>query len=283
MNIGELPRTRKSPDRRKKPGVERGGTGNRENTPRKLALKIGGAIMLVVGGLFLATRGGNTQEKAESKTQPASLETDEDAVYQQIKRVEAGFAKFRERLFAKMKQASDPALEQRFKIPFELARLNAENNPDRNILSFLRKNNPDHKSYTFNHPMSRFFYGFEGKDYRSSAASFNNAHRTMELAADFDPEGDADNIVLFHELFHAYYDIQIRENIEKSKAWKIYERLNSYREGERSPFDLLNEVYATAYELQAINVLLDGDLKKEVLEGEAIDYQKFAEKLNAKN
>jgi hypothetical protein len=130
--------------------------------------------------------------------------------------------------------------------------------------------------------MTAFYYGFEEKDYHDAAASFDNVHRLMKLAPDFDPDGDADNLVLFHELFHAYWDIRIRTNIEKAKAWDSYDRLNSYGKNDRPKFDLLNESYATAYEIIALNILTDGYIKRQVLKGLPIDNANIAEKLNAK-
>jgi hypothetical protein len=248
-----------------------------------------GSAILLKNGKGLRTKRSSTEEKASRVRHVRRLvrreiiSSEELEAQKKIERIEIAFTKFGEKLFEKLKNSPDrERLEKWFRVPFEYMKMNKRTNRARNILTFKRERNLKGKNFVFNHKMSKYFYAFKDKDYDDAAASFDPPARRMDLSDGFEPENEADLLVLFHELLHVHYDSQLRASINTEEGWRRYRSLYFYDPKKEKPkLNIIDEGGAVALELEAMNVLLDGELKRAIQNGEPINKREILRKFGA--
>jgi hypothetical protein len=192
-----------------------------------------------------------------------------------IQRVEASVIKFgnvlkRKALFKKLPLR----LQYQLDIPRQLLLVN-KGNQYRNVLLFKRRYA---KHLSIRHANINYFYfGFLEGVNSDLAGGFQPRTRRLHMSSDFNPANILDVLVMFHELLHVSQDTAWRQRLRAKADYMVYQRFYS-----RNNIILAHETTAYAYEILALDIYLDGYLRKTIKGGGRLDLDSIQERLNAK-
>ena len=105
-----------------------------------------------------------------------------------------------------------------------------------------------------------FYYNAEATE--GTAASFEHPSRILFVNPHFNPDNLLDMLVMFHEVVHALQDFLFRYNLDKKGKFDVYE--NFFKEDGESNSLVDFEAPAFALEIELLNILLDGELKRRI-------------------
>jgi hypothetical protein len=126
------------------------------------------------------------------------------------------------------------------------------------------------------------YFGYSAGKKQGFVASYEAPTRIMELAPDFEEDNLLDALVLHHELRHAMQDTQNRTDLHSEDDFRKYLAMYRAQAGENFKIFLIEEASAYMYEIEAMNLLLDGELKAAHREGRKIDMAGALLKLKAR-
>lgn len=221
-------------------------------------------------------------QKAEKVAQ--TEEDNEPAVEEAITAIETGMENLRKALLPKVEAVQNPDLKKKIMSAFELMAIN-QKNPNKNNVVVKRKM---HEAQSFDagtsvlkqENINYFSYGV-GKN-ESSIASYIPISRTMMLNEKIAAKNMLDMAVVAHELRHVMQDTGVRANISSEQEFIAYQRAYALAPGEKMAVFILEEATAYAYEIETINLLLDGAMKKSALENRPLNTDDALKKLNAR-
>lgn len=202
-----------------------------------------------------------------------------------IERVETRFLEWGEEMIPKIREhVPEGELRDTLEFPFAAVQRNRVN-PLRNILALRRKvdemrsgeslsvkswGHPFYvncEGYTANFALDNLnFFFYESREQNRTSvlsepnvvAGYHNALRTLQLGR-INPDNVTDLIFFFHEIEHLGQDTAIRLRIVNQEGWNAYNGL--FRNDAETP--ILNwEAQTYGCEIELLNILLEGDLKK---------------------
>lgn len=193
---------------------------------------------------------GQPSESLPNATQSSEL----------LRQSDATMKAFHEALGAKLNQV-DPRLAATLAEPFEFYEFNKTENPDRSELGLVKQVEKQGSGRWGQTPNLNFFWiqSIEEDSDGVVKAAFSSLKRVLLLPADCSPQDVECQLTQYHEVTHAMQDTQVRHTLTG-------EALNNYFSwhvdtGDGKKVDLDKELMANAYEIEALNALLDGDLK----------------------
>lgn len=206
------------------------------------------AVLLEIAGVENLVSEVFAEEHVEEKEKV----TDED----RIKKIEADFSAFEQRVLGKMDVfVRDPAMQAKIRRVFEIFEEN-------------KKNTGRHKA-----PLSEIPYGAQNgfyydffTDNRSYYIGFNGLYRKLKIDRSFNPDDLGWLVSFCHELMHVDHDNKYREgNIP-------FERYRKYWVGEEAVAVVVeDEAEAIAVASEILNIAMDGVLRKNILYGKTPD------------
>lgn len=214
-------------------------------------------------------RDASSPDNAEKK-----IEEDTD---QLIVKAEQGAKNLENALTPKVEKFIEKeSLKSQLLLPFELVRINASN-PGKNGPRFHRQGTEKGEDIVAQRDPN--WFGYKAAHLDNAAAAFEAPFRLMDISPDFDPENLLDVLVFYHELRHAMQDTQTREQIHSEKEFQQY--IDFFLKPPVK-YPVLEEASAYLYEIEALNLLLDNQLKESIEKGKILDIQFVAKKLGIK-
>ncbi len=196
------------------------------------------------------------------------LRTDE-----MIKKIETGFARWKSIVLLGIEnQIQDPSMKEQLTNPFLLMEINSGNSQK----NYLRG---EDGRMTLPNP-NYFFFRF--RDIDSYEAEFSPVERTISVPPGFDPENILDFLVLYHELSHVAQDNGERKTIQSEAQYSEYLRFYEVKPPDEPNVILNYELSAYGLEIELLNLLLDGELKRKIARDEALDAFDIAQRLKVR-
>lgn len=242
----------------------------------KTRLTVAGLGLVALGGIYQATHKTAEPTQAPVTAEPIPVQRTTPEVIDPIARgdqliaqIESGFTQLKSTLEHKLgnqpnrfpAQYIDPAS---FWAPFELVARNHDGHPNRNYLRF-RSVTPD--DATVLRTADSFFYVFERPNIGAvqhneaqlvASASYTDRSRVFTVPASFNQNSLLEMIVAYHEMRHCVYDSFRRTHLQ-GDALRVYlDNVNA----NRSVSYFADEADAYAYEIEALNILLDDHLRQ---------------------
>lgn len=204
-----------------------------------------------------------------------------------IKKFENGFLSFTAaiaRMLKKHERNINPKTLKALKEPLRLFIKNMKNNKLRNYRKYVlsKKQNGQNPPYHKFKNNNFFFYEILPERYqRQAAAGFMMQTRVMYLNPNYSPSSIFDNLVAFHEMVHALQDTTLRNKLKTlglkgQKAFKRYIQL--LNKNMKDP-DL--EPVAYAMELELLNIIFKGKIRRLIKSGRQIPLLQIAKILKA--
>ncbi len=212
----------------------------------------------------------STPQVAETVTREQEISNRIVKVDELIERVEPGFDRFKQRLTTDVQAMGglapyiNPTV---FWGPFMMVEVNRRTNNSRNYqraLNETRDGNlrlPNRGSFFYNTGRVSTAADLAPNEVRNvSAATYSVDQHTMQLADDFNPNSIMDMLVAYHEGHHCFSDFLHKRSLS-GEALTRYERFVSIRQNERGRTLVEEEANAFGHEIEALNVLLRGQLR----------------------
>lgn len=227
---------------------------------RRHVLKVIGALL--AGSTVIGTLGiGGTKALYDvlqpERIPPSQLTPEEISLSQQesleeldrfIARFETGFLAYESRVRPLVSQIEDPRMRNHILNPFDLVRLNQQNQ-HRNDIRFrmeeVRNVRSDVRYFSYNYHTTADTLG-----------SFRPLDRVLFLRQDFDPDSLGHILVAHHELIHALQHIFLRSQIRTPQENEAYLSTIQGRLGESPRFRIDTEGSAFMIEIELLNLLL---------------------------
>lgn len=163
---------------------------------------------------------------------------------------------------------------------FMFFRSNQAQNLSRNLPTFMKEEGIQNKLFKLQGARPDFYYHFDVDNL--AIAEFIGSNRVLRLSSSFDPSNTMECLVLLHELIHAFEDAVDRsKNITPTDWKKYFEQFDRTTEGKPKNY-ILTEASAYAVEIEAMNALLDGELKTAVDQGEQFNFDRIKMRLSAR-
>ncbi len=196
----------------------------------------------------------------------------ERIIDQLIPKIETGMARLHQRLLEKVDQMGGrlPApylVPEAFWGPFEVIEL-SKRNPARNYERFQRQARTgriEDINWIFYNRLPRANEAAPGYDpnIHRMAAAFSPPFRAVNISEDFNPDSLMDVLVAYHEVRHAMNDAVIRSGMNSRESYDRYMAFAQYSSNnDRARVIIEDETGAYAYEIEALNVLLDDQLRQ---------------------
>lgn len=268
---------------------ERNETGNQEMSRRSLLIRGAAALAIGSGGVYLLSKNcgedkssiGETAKNTGRDTVPkSSVNEAEVRTDKLIVRAEKGADNLGKRLRDKFKEIPNTLNTEKLFMPFDLVDIN-KGNPNRNSPRFHRKAAEAGTGSVKQDNINYFGYQSGGRELKGLAAAYSPPTREMVLAPDFDEDNLLDNLVLYHELRHVTQDTSVRHSISSQAEFQQYVAFYTRKSGNKRRVFVLDEASAYMYEIEALNLLLDGALKEAAKKGVQLDVQQVRAQLNA--
>lgn len=188
-----------------------------------------------------------------------------------IVKVEAGADHLKQLLEAKLELVKDEKLKHQLMQPFRLVDLNRAN-PNKNSPRFHRT--AMEQGLTEVKQENGSWFGYGSRVNIKFAASYGAPNREMGISSEFDPEKVMNLLVLYHELRHVMQDNQLRDGIHSRKDFDDYIAVYTKKIDGKPISPVVEESSAYLYEIEALNVLLDGELRAAILDKKPFDLEK---------
>lgn len=205
-----------------------------------------------------------------------------------IKRIEKAFIAFGEELEPKIAAIEDENTREQLRLPFQLVAINRDN-PWRNSQRLIHeaKDIADNEGLIRQTDINFFRYDWldnlaDAVETESLAAAYLPLSRGMGLRRDFDPGNRLDLLILYHELIHVGQDTKERALLETRELYDRY--VDFYTAPSRDMLKVIVNYETTAYarELEMLDMLLDGGLRRMVVAGKC-DAAAVARALNIRD
>lgn len=150
-------------------------------------------------------------------------------------------------------------------------------NPNKNAL----RRNASHRGGSpiiLQTDINYFSYALKDAGNYDSVASFAPRSRTMFLPLSLDEKNLLDSLVIFHELQHVMADTAVRFKLKSEAEFDAYNASFIVHPGDKQRILIISEGSSFSYEIEMLNILLNGKLKRE----EAIDLDSVKTALNAR-
>lgn len=248
--------------------------------------RVGAELIAVLAVFALAVNSSKENHPIETSKAPTvlaekpaipNIETQTDSV---IAKVEAGFEKLEQTLRPRIEAMEDRSLRMELMGPFEMVKVNE---------AFSGKNGP-----RFHREQSRggaketklenpYFFGYRAQKLETGAvAGFEAPTKTMFLNPNIDLNNLLDFLIIYHELRHAAQDGNIRKAIRSQEQFNAYLRFHTQDRNTEKRVEIMHEATAYAYEIEMLDLILEGELKKTITMGEPLDINNLLKKLNAR-
>ena len=181
-----------------------------------------------------------------------------------IERVENNFLSIAERLRNKIAMLPDMKFREQLDLPRQVMLINKEN-PWRNAYrleqahaqeKYLKQTNINYFSYELLVDRSP-----HDRTARYAAAGYAPATRKFFFPREIIQMNILDFVVTAHELIHVAQDTKERAQLHTEQHFARYVHFYSTEKGEKPRIILNNETTAYAYELELLDMLLDGGLR----------------------
>ena len=243
------------------------------------------SLLLILSCIYIVY----PSEKAVSAVNTANTPTTADVIALDtlIQKFEFGFMNFTEsvaKLFKNYERNINPKTLAELKKPLRLFVLNFRNNPHRNVLRYygLRKSRGEREPFFRFDDNSHFYYAVLPMKYRKYiAAGVMMQTRILYLNPDYNPNSIMDNLVVFHELVHGMQDMNERNRLKALGAngeTFLKKYLHQLNHAIKNP-DW--EPIAYAKEIELLNILFKGKLRRLIQSGQPNDEENVATLLRA--
>lgn len=230
----------------------------------KTLLIAGGAVVLG-GGAAAFWRISNSESDVDKLL--ADYRDKEKKLEPVIINFEKGFGQFSQVLRHKATVANVPTQGRRsLEYPLEIAEINLQNTK-RNVYTFKRQDLEARRSRKTSYAQlsdpNFFFFGLLENE-AGSLAAFEPPTKTFYIGSAYNPDNVLDNLIAFHELVHIAQDNLDRQELPSDRYRAFFE------EAQRRKVIKAVALYeATAYmeEVYALDLLTDGQFKRDVLSG----------------
>ncbi len=210
-------------------------------------------------------------ETSENFIPPANIEKME----QLIPELEKGFAIFEKDIITKIK-TKNLGYGDQLLMAFKLMKHNRDANKNRNGPGEVskHKNLPADTRGTLEDP-SFFFYSFNPNG-NNFIATFSPLDRMINLQENYDPKNLFHNLVLYHELNHAYDDLAWRNTLTDQAKVETYIDFH-----QSSKLMINSEFRAYAAECELLNILTERYIEDTALSSQKFDIEKILQQLKA--
>ena len=212
---------------------------------------------------------------------PLLDENKEEKTQELINKAENGFQKFSEIALPLIDQASSEQLWKMLKVPFQVMQINKWNQ-DRNLEIFKEKMKSMENGSIYKLKNPNFYY-YSVMENSIHSSWFEAITRILYLSEKLDPDNLLDLLVLYHEIYHASQDAATRSRINSKEQFQKYVDFHTVKKDEKPRIIINFELTAYAVEIELLNLLLDGKLKKSIIYKRQIDIEQIAKKLNAQD
>ena len=185
-----------------------------------------------------------------------------------IKRVESGMSELWRKLQPQIESLPAGSFRDNLESPFKLVQVNSKN-PYKNRITMERALQAGDEDPRTLQNLNWFSYLAMNKLPTGIAASFSSLERTLILSKDFDPTNPIHLLLAYHELFHAAQDANQRQHINAAPTdaagkhmFEEYVRFARVRQGERPRLAVNLEATAYAYEMELMDMMMDGKLRR---------------------
>ncbi len=243
----------------------------------KLAAAVCGALTVAGAGVALKVHQDNDQQPpvAPQTNEPLSrsqeIHNNIVRVDQLIERVEPGFDRFKQRLQTDIQALGGqlpPYINSTlFWGPFMMVEVNRSTNPTRNYPRAIAETTdgnlrlPNRGSFLYNTGRISSENLAPGEVRNVSVAVYSVSQHTMQLAEDFNPNSLMEMLVAYHEGQHCFSDMMRRRSL-RGEALARYERFTTIGPNEHGHTMVEEEANAFGHELEALDVLLRGRLRR---------------------
>lgn len=256
------------------------------------------AIAGIGGAVILALRedqnqkvphGASTSVPAQ-KTHTTSMEEQHNVekIDKLIPAIEKGFQTLASTLQSKLHDEKDQEFVDDLMAPIKVVQGNSVSQ-EKNAAKVLKGEIPvptfEESQKIIKQTPNLFYYDvFPRSQQRDfSEASYSSPWRVIHLREDFDTGNMVDLLVLYHELCHVLNDNAQREVMNTPEKYEYYMKFLLHDpEKEKRRIDILDEGIAYGHEIEAMNVLLDGQLKKDIERGVLPNADEVAHKFHAR-
>tara|TARA_Y100000310_G_scaffold331324_1_gene404663 strand:- start:1057 stop:2223 length:1167 start_codon:yes stop_codon:yes gene_type:complete len=203
-----------------------------------------------------------------------------------INRIETGYLAFGESIQPLIASVSDERIRTNLQFPFDLVRVN-EQNPNRNyrILQEEALTSADQDLYR-QKDINYFSYILMSDSTAqngSLVAAFSPLLRAMTIADDWQADNLVDILVLSHEIHHVGQDTNERVRLDTKEKFDAFQSFYGATDPSVKPVVILNyELAAYAYEIELMNLLLNGYIRLSVDQREPINIDLVASELKAR-
>lgn len=203
-------------------------------------------------------------------------ETPEAMTDQLIQRIESAFAEFEKEVGPMIKALEDRKLTANLQGPFRVMTLN-RSNPDKNLPKIIKGTTgldathaPDtSNSYAFNYIAQE----------PGTETGYAPLSKTVSISSNFDPRSLYDLLAVFHALKHVVLDSNVRIELHSPAEFQQY---TNFYEDEKN-FILNYEAEATAYEIELLNLLVEGELATAAKEQRPVNFAKLSQKIKPRD
>lgn len=248
------------------------------------ATLVGGAAAIGIGskafGLFDKDELPDEPEDVPARNaapEPFNVEQQTDIL---IQRIESGFSDFENEVRPLVERVPDAQFRAELMSPFEVMRLNQEN-PERNGPRYHRVMREHGEIEVQSANPYHFFYA-ANSNLGHMAAGVESLSRVMYLSPNLDTHNYVDMLVFYHELRHVAQHTNIRMNLHSPEEWEAYKRFNTMLVGEKPRININEEATAYAFEIELLNLMLNGELKMKIRSGDQIDIQSLHRRLRGR-
>jgi hypothetical protein len=291
--------SREKKERREDPTPER--QGQASNTPPtngetdRSRRRFVALIATVLGGTAVAgtaiwtTRNRADQdpdEQRKTKTPKPSSNTqmpeaDVDTLSDEaILKAEEAMVRFETIMRPYLDKLPKDHFREQLELPFEQMRVNYDN-PYKNGPRSHRELASQGKTTLRQENQS--WFSIKAGDDPGLSASFQPATRIMQISTKFDPQNFLDMLVLYHETRHVTQDNAYRAQLETKEQFDSYLDFHSREfEDDTQRFIVTDEASAFAYEIEMLNLYLDGWLNQASTNGTPISIDEMVKRLNGR-
>lgn len=223
-------------------------------------------IAVLAVTVFIVSQNKSPNSANKKKITPKKPQLKKES---RIERIERLFVEWGDKLILRIpKHVHHPRIREQLKVPFDYMKRNRKTKIK--LYVDYSKKNPGHTIVDRNF----FYYQFRDFGSRRIAASYNEGKRTISLSHDFNPKSTYDMLVLYHEIMHATQGDALAKMLNKDQ-YRYYAR-NIAPYGNLVGF----EVQAYAWEIEILNIVVDGHLAKVFRKGGTLDVLQYMKQLN---
>lgn len=215
-------------------------------------------------------------EKVETREEQIERETDE-----LIERMENTFRSMEGKIGTLVEQGiENPALQAQLMLPFQVMKINSHY-PNKNVARFYRQigSSTQTRYVEKQHPY-QFMYVATDKLPAGIAAGYDPMTSKMAVSPEWDGENGHDFLVAYHELLHVSQFAVLLRSVQSESQYRTLTSFMDSRDGKRPRILIQYEVAAYACEIEMLNLLLNGAVKKAAENGQMLNVADVQKTLN---